>query len=152
MTEQIRTRALFRLNMDIGRPLAVRDEDGSTRLVFSSAGGSFEGARLSGRILPVTGDWVNISNSMIEIDVRVQLETSDGAIIYLTYDGVHRIDTSQNPLSEDGKPFVTGEGYFRVAPTFHTSDPRYKWLTGMSVLGLGTRLSTGVVYDFVELM
>ena len=64
------------------------------------------------------------------LDVRVVVETDDGKLIYITYEG--RADWSDGPGT---KPIY-------MAPKFETSDDRYAWLNVQAVgkgrLGRGT--------------
>ena len=152
MVEQLRTKSLFQLEMEMDDPVTLSGHDGTKRLIYKSAGGTFAGARLRGHVLPVTGDWVSLSKSSMEVDVRVELETDDQALIVMSYAGVHQIDSSQSDYFVDGRPAKMGANYFRVAPTFRTKDPRYGWINTITTLGMGTRSTRGVVYDFVELL
>ncbi len=48
--------------------------------IFSVTGGTFEGPRLRGTVLPSGGDWfLNLANGAGELDVRVTFKTDDGA-------------------------------------------------------------------------
>lgn len=53
------------------------------------------------------------------VDVRVLVETADGALVFVQYQG--RVDLSAGM----GAPIY-------IAPRFETSDPRYAWLPGLS--------------------
>src|SRR5438105_6931890 len=54
--------------------------------IFPVIGGSFEGARLRGKVLAGGGDWVTAkADGTFELDLRVTLETEDGALIHLTF-------------------------------------------------------------------
>src|ERR1700694_1726968 len=65
---------------------AVRD---GVRSFVPVAGGDFEGPRLRGRILPGGGDWLLLrSDGVLELDLRITLETDDHALIYMTFQGL----------------------------------------------------------------
>ena len=52
------------------------------RLVASITGGVFEGERLKGTVRPGGGDWLlNRTDGVTQLDVRLALETDDGAAI-----------------------------------------------------------------------
>jgi hypothetical protein len=60
-----------------------------TRVTFPITGGSFEGERLRGKVLPGGGDWTLMrSDGVLELDLRVTLETEDKAIIHMTFEGI----------------------------------------------------------------
>src|SRR6202163_3382250 len=72
---------------------SATEEIGSTphgRLsIFPVIGGSFEGERLRGKVLAGGGDWVTAkADGTFELDLRVTLETEDGALIHMTFTGV----------------------------------------------------------------
>ena len=53
------------------------------------AGGTFEGARLKGTVLPGGADWIILRpDGATTLDVRLVLETADGATIGMTYRGM----------------------------------------------------------------
>ena len=90
-------RPLMRLRLTTG----ATDEIGQTphgRLsIFPITGGSFEGERLRGTVLAGGGDWVTaVADGTFELDLRVTLETDDGALIHMTFTGggTTRITTS----------------------------------------------------------
>lgn len=50
------------------------------RLTYPITGGSFEGERMRGTVLPSGDDWtIKRSNGILELDMRVTLATDDGA-------------------------------------------------------------------------
>src|ERR1700687_5406225 len=89
--------------------------------IFPVTGGSFEGERLRGKVLAGGGDWVTTkADGTFELDVRVTLETDDGALIHMTFTGV-RDDANH---------------YLRTMPRFDTAAPKYAVLNRQ--LGGGT--------------
>src|SRR6478735_544420 len=58
------------------------------RRIIGITGGKFSGPRLSGRILPGGADWQLIrADGVAFLDARYTLETSDGALIYVSNQG-----------------------------------------------------------------
>jgi hypothetical protein len=93
-----------------------------TRVTFPVTGGSFEGDRLRGKVLG-GDDWtVERPDGMIELDLRITLETDDGALVYMTFQGL-RSDRAE------------GGAYFRTLPRFETADPKYAFLNRLLALG-----------------
>src|ERR1700740_619255 len=59
------------------------------RSVVPVTGGDFEGPRLRGRVLPGGGDWLLLrSDGVLELDLRITLETDDHALVYMTFQGL----------------------------------------------------------------
>ncbi|MDQ6949766.1 MAG: DUF3237 domain-containing protein [Actinomycetota bacterium] len=96
------------------------------RRFFEVTGGELTGERLSGKLLTGGGDWALIGpDGWARLDVRAQIETTDGAGILLTYYGVRPInDVVQQALSA-GAGTQYEDHYFRTAPRFETGDSRY---------------------------
>src|SRR6476619_4154997 len=81
-----------------------------TLSIFPITGGSFEGGRLRGTVLG-GADWVTAAaDGTLELDLRLTLETDDGALIHMTFTGV-RDDTNH---------------YFRTLPRFETAAPEVR--------------------------
>src|SRR2546421_10502991 len=59
------------------------------RLTAPITDGHFEGPRLRGKVLPGGGDWTLLrGDGVLELDLRLTLETDDGALIHMTSFGV----------------------------------------------------------------
>jgi hypothetical protein len=103
------------------------------RMFYEVAGGEVRGPKLSGKALSGGGDWVLIGeDGFARLDVRGQIETEDGATVYVTYRGVMELDGD----------------YFRIAPQFETGDERYRWLTQSVFVARGrTQPGPGVAYE-----
>jgi len=105
--------------------------------VFPVVGGSFDGDRLRGKVIPGGGDWVTARpDGTLELDLRVTLETDDGALIYMTFTGV-RDDANR---------------YFRTLPRFETAAPKYDFLNRLLAVGIGEIRPDGPVHSIEELL
>ena len=106
------------------------------RLNVYITGGEVRGPRLNGRLRPVGADWLTIrSDGVGVLDIRATMETEDGALIYLAYQGLA-------DAGEDGyQKFLEGTPPLRIpirgAPRFHTSHPDYLWLNRIQCLNVG---------------
>ena len=111
-----------------------------SRVTFPITGGSFEGERLRGKVLPGGDDWtVKRSDGVIELDLRVTLETDDGALIHMTFEGI--LDDS-----------VTGPPYFRTTPRFETGVAKYSFLNRLLAVGSGQIRADGPVHLIEEVL
>ena len=120
---------------------AATQEIGSTPqgalTIFPVIGGSFEGERLRGKVLPGGGDWVRArSDGILILDLRVTLETDDGGLIHMTFSGV-RDDAN---------------GYFRTLPRFETATPKYAFLNRLLAVGIGEIRPDGPVHVIEEIL
>jgi hypothetical protein len=112
-------------------------------------GGEVVGPKVSGKIRPGGADWLTIRRDGIGIlDVRGTMETTDGALIYVSYIGT--IDVGENGYEEflQGKPPASGAP-IRSSPRFHTAHPDYLWLNHLHCLGIGQAFveRSEVAYD-----
>jgi hypothetical protein len=108
-----------------------------TLSIFPVTGGSFEGERLRGKVLAAGGDWVTgKTNDTFELDLRVTLETNDGALIFMTFTGL-RDDAHQ---------------YFRTLPRFETAASKYAFLNRLLAVGIAEIRSEGPVHIIEEIL
>lgn len=121
------------------------------RKVGYVTGGSFEGARLKGEILPGGGNWstngpLDDGQGVGTFDARTLWRTEDGAMIYVTYTGRSLIFDAviKEFRDPDAAPVDPSRYYIRIAPVFETSDPRYAWLNGVLAVGCGQRMPWGI--------
>jgi len=153
MTASIKTRHLFTLDAKVSIQM-VADTPAGGRRIAVVEGGSFQGERLRGEILPTAGaDWLlQRSDGVLLLDVRVTLKTDDGALVYMTYSGMrHGPDEVIRRLNA-GEPVDPSEYYFRVTPRFETGSEKYAWLNRILAVGTGHRKTDGPVYDMFEIL
>src|SRR5881409_436164 len=76
------SRLLMTLQVVVEHPQKIGAVPLGTRATVPIAGGRFEGPRLRGRVLPGGGDWTLLrADGVLELDLRLTLETDDGALI-----------------------------------------------------------------------
>jgi hypothetical protein len=110
-----------------------------TRSIVPVTGGEFEGPRLRGRVLPGGGDWLLLrSDGVLELDLRVTLETDDHALIYMSFQGLRH-----------GSPDAI---YFRTLPRFETSTEKYAFLNRILTVGVGESRPNGAVHRIDEII
>ena len=74
------------------------------------------------------------------MDVRLTLETDDGALIYMEYGG--RRDFSHIEQGLDTPVYI--------APRFETSVERYTWLNKIQAVGKGVAVGDSRIYEIYE--
>jgi hypothetical protein len=135
-------RQLFTLEgrVDGAAPAIVAGPNG-VRAVVAVTGGTFKGERLEGTVAPnVGGDFALFRpDGSLRIDVRLVLNTNDGATIYMTYNGV-------------AVPDANGVLELKTAPTFEVGDERYAWLNNVQAIGVGYSDRGSLHYDVYELL
>ena len=136
----MRTRPLMTLRLSTAPTHNVGAGPHGSRVTFPIIGGSFEGDRLRGTVLTGGDDWtVARADGVVELDLRVTLETDDGVLIHMTFEG----------LRDDEAP---GAPYFRTVPRFETAEPKYSFLNRLLAVGTGEIRADGPVHVIEELL
>jgi hypothetical protein len=106
------------------------------RMNIYVTGGTVEGPRVQGRILPVGGDWLIVrEDGVIILNVRATIETHDGALLYLTYTGVGEAGGDGYQRFLEGNPPSTFP--IRAVPRVITSHPDYVWINRLQCVNIG---------------
>jgi hypothetical protein len=136
----MRSRPLMTLRLETAPVQDVGAGPRGTRVTFPVTGGSFEGERLRGKVLPGGDDWtVRRADGVVELDLRVTLETDDHALIHMTFEGIR----------DDAPP---GVPYFRTLPRFETAAPKYAFLNRLLAVGVGAIQADGPVHTIEEIL
>lgn len=144
----ISTTPLFDMTVQLEPAVAALTPSG-LRTTHIVTGGSFDGARLTGRVLPGGGDWLLTDPTGVgHVDVRVQLETDDSTIIHVHYTGRLRLHGDALDRLLAGKSLTQDDAYLRVAPLFDTPPGPHDWLNGIQAIGTGRLRPDGVDYSF----
>ena len=144
-------RPLMRLRLTT----AATEEIGPTphgRLsIFPITGGSFEGERLRGIVLG-GADWVTAAaDGTFELDLRLTLETDDGALINMQSFGLRQGPAAVLEAIARGETVDPASYYFRTQVRFDTAAAQYAFLNKLLAVATGDRKPTGPVYSIYEL-
>jgi hypothetical protein len=148
----LQTAPLALLTAVLDTPHKLGSTPAGERKVVPVLGGRVEGERLSGRILSGGSDWA-LTNAagILELDVRLVIETHDGALINCQYGGIRHGPGEIMAKLAAGETVDYRDIYFRIAPRFDTADPRYDWLNRILAVGIGERLPEGPRYHIHEI-
>ena len=137
--------AKYEMNLDhlaeveafVAAPIPVGPSSWGTRLVFPVVGGTVKGPRLNGKVQSFGADWGVIRpDDCFELDVRIVVETDDGAFIHTQYAGIADMTKEQADQFRAGD-LPTGLSLY-TTPRFETSNEKYQWLTRVQVVGRGS--------------
>ena len=92
------------------------------------------------------------SDGVLTLDVRLALQTSDNALIFVTYRGLRHGPKPVMDRLNNGEPVDPSEYYFRITPSFETGDANYLWLNKLVAVGTGHRLPDGPIYEIFEVL
>jgi hypothetical protein len=123
--------------MTLYAPLESGQEiDPSLEINNVGPGGWVKGPRISGTLVPPGGDWSRtLPSGISRLDVRATIKTDDGALIYISYNGVYKNSADTEARSNKGEVLSSRDMYFIIAPTMQTSAKKYEWLNGVQCIG-----------------
>ncbi len=151
MTTQLTTTHLLDIAIDLNPPLVFGNGPFGRRVLFGAAGGTFEGPKLRGEVLPGGGDWSLFRpDGAMSLDVRLTLRTDDDALLYMTYTGCWV--TPQELWADIADPtrrhlVDPARYYFRTAILFETGAEEYAWLNDVVCVGSGHLIERGIAYQ-----
>lgn len=150
---EIRTAPLLTLTLKVGPLQKLGAGPMGERLVGVVDGGTFEGERLRGTVMPGGSDWIIARpDGVMQLDVRLVLKTDDDALIGMTYRGWRHGPEAVMARLGRGEPVDPSEYYFRTTVMFETGAAKYLWLTRMAAVGTGHRPPGGPVYHVFEVL
>lgn len=123
--------------MELALDVAAQLDTGHTRIA-PVTGGTFSGPRLNGTVHDGGADWITQVAGHSSLDVRITLETDDGALIYMTYKGI--VARGDSGL------------YWRVTPVFSTASEKYDWLNHIVCVGKNKQIEGKVAYDIFQIL
>lgn len=107
-------------------------------------GGQVEGPRLKGRFLGAGSDWMLTGpDDFIRMDVRVQIETDDGAILCVHYFSPAEANEKLKRAMGVCAPTEFADQSIRSHWVLETGDLRYAWVNQMVFVGQGRLLPPG---------
>ena len=146
-------RPLMRVEVVVPPPQKLGVVPQGTRVIAAIAGGTFEGPRLRGKVLPGGGDWTLLRpDGVLELDLRITLETDDGALIGMSSFGLRHGPAEVLAALSRGEPVDPSEYYFRTTPRFETSAPQYAFLNRLIAIASGDRRASGPIYKIEEIL
>jgi hypothetical protein len=110
------------------------------RQIVPVIGGTFEGPKLKGKVVPPGADWlVRVNDTLRILDVRTLFVTDDDQRIYVNYRGVLHTPSGQ-------------ERYQRVGMMFETGSEKYAWLNQIVAVGVGYTIPQRVPYRVFQIL
>ena len=138
------------LEVDFANPVRIGAIAAGHRGIAPVTGGRFEGERLRGTVRPGHDWFVTRADGAVIIDVRLTLDTDDGAAIYLTYQG--RMTGSGDAMARfrKGEQLAAADYSLVITARFECGDARYSWLNDAISVGVGEQTSDGPIYTIFE--
>jgi hypothetical protein len=123
------------------------------RRIIGILGGTVQGAKLKGRVLPGGADWQIIrTDGAADIRARYTIETEAGARILVDSVGLRYGPAEVLAALARGDEVDPAHYYFRTVMRFETADPAVDWLNRIIALARGKREARAVRLDVYEVL
>ena len=114
------------------------------RQYYEMTRGMVEGPRIKGRLLGAGSDWMLAGpDGFMRMDVRVQIETHDGAVICAHYFGPAEMNATLKQAVAACAPTKFSDQSIRSHWLLETGDPSYAWVNQAVFVGQGRLLPAG---------
>lgn len=150
--QEVETEFLFEARVKLAEAQHIGQTPDGYRMTVPVAGGRFEGPRLSGDVVPMSGaDWSRIrADGSGALDVRMTLKTDDGALIHVHWHGLMVFAPEEQAYALDfakpDDPVGASRYYFRTSPRLEVGDERYAWLNGLLCVSKSRTGDGGVIH------
>jgi hypothetical protein len=144
---------LFNIHFMIGTINTLGQTPKGTRIIADLSGGTFEGERLRGKVLPSGGDWgLFMPDGTLRVDGRCCFETDDGTIIYGIYKGRWKIEPEMMAKLGDPGAVDPSEYYLRINFEFETTTGKYDWMNNIIAVAKGHKVEDGIRYEVCQVL
>ena len=144
---------LMTLQVAVAGVQKIGDVPHGARVTAPITSGHFEGPRLRGKVLPGGGDWTLLRrDGVLELDLRVTLETDDGALIHVASFGLRHGPQEVIAALARGETVDPSSYYFRTTVRFDTGHAKYAFLNRLVAVSSGDRRPAGPIYTIEEIL
>jgi hypothetical protein len=103
--------------------------------------------------MPGGGDWLLLRpDAVLELDLRITLETDDRALIYMSFQGLRHGPADVIAALGRGEVVDPASYYFRTVPRFETSAEKYAFLNRIIAVGVGETRPDGAIHRIEEVL
>jgi hypothetical protein len=145
---------VFRARASLGPPLEQGVYEEQRHRIIPIAGGTVDGPRFRGKILPGGADWqtLRVSDGNTRIFARYTLQHEDGTIVSVTNPGVRRGPAEVMARLAAGEVVDPKAYYFRASPQFEVAPGPHGWLVESTFVCVGKRWPDAVDLDFYRVL
>jgi hypothetical protein len=142
---------LLEIRASLAAPIVVGDVPEGARRVVPIDGGTFEGPRLRGTLIPGGADWQYLRpDGVMIVEAQYLLRTDDGVVIQVNNRGMRHGPEAVMRRLGAGEAVDPADYYFRATPRLSAPAGRYEWLNRRMFLCSGARYPDAVVLWFYE--
>ena len=131
----------FTFHSAVSAPQEVGTGPFGHRQYYAMRDGLIEGSRLTGKLLGAGSDWMLMGpDGFMRMDVRIQIETDDGAVICVRYFGPAEANEVLGQAVAACSPTEFSDQSIRSHWLLESGDPRYAWVNQSVFVGEGRLL------------
>ncbi len=144
----------FRVRAQLGAPIEQGSWEERRRRIIPILGGTVDGARFKGLVLPGGADWqtIRLSDGVAEIYARYTLQHNDGSVVGVINPGVRRGPAEVIARLAAGERVDPSSYYFRTTPRFDVGPGPHQWLADNAFVCVGKRWPDAVEIDFYRVL
>lgn len=142
--------AVMTLGVDFSAIVPVGPTRSGVRAIAPVTGGRCTGERINASVRP-GHDWFVGQADGLAIDVRLTLDSDDGATLYLSYTGAMRASPEAMARFRKGEQLAKEDYQLNIVARFECGDQRYSWLNDALVIGVGEQTLQGPIYHLFEI-
>lgn len=123
------------------------------RRIIPIVGGTFEGPRLRGEVLPGGADWQIVrSDGVLDLDARYALREEAGGLIRVVSQGYRHGPPEVLAALARGEEVDPQRYFFRTTLRFETGAPTLQWLNRTIAVARAERKARRVLLEAYELL
>jgi len=144
---------LLRVAADVGELVTMGGGPLGERRVVAITGGTFEGPRLQGTIVPGGADWQIVrADGVLDIDARYALRTEAGVLIRVLSQGYRHGPPEILAALGRGEEVPARKYFFRTVMRFETGAPDLQWLNRTIAVATAQRKARQVLLEAYQLL
>lgn len=149
----ISTAPILRITAELADILQFGMTPIGERRVINILGGTVEGPKLRGRILPGGADWQFVrADGAAHVEARYTIESDAGALVLVNSEGLRHGPPEVLARLMTGEKVDPSLYYFRTAMRFETADPGLDWMNRIIAIARGQRERNAVRLDVYEVL
>jgi hypothetical protein len=144
---------IFTLQSPLGDIQMLGNTPYGERRIINILGGTVEGPKLNGKVLPGGADWQIVrADGVVHLNACYTIETDTGGQILVDAEGYrHGPPEVMAALARD-ETVDPQRYYFRTLMRFETADPGAAWLNRILAIGRGARANRQVRIEVFEVL
>ncbi|MFN3656154.1 MAG: DUF3237 domain-containing protein [Pseudolabrys sp.] len=142
---------IFTIHAELEGILNLGRTPAGERRIINILGGTVQGPKLKGRVLPGGADWQIIrADGAADIQARYTIESEAGARILVSSEGLRHGPPDVIAALARGDSVDPSLYYFRTLMRFETADPAVDWMNRILAIAHGAREPRAVRLDVYE--